>query len=46
MDFELTDRCKEFQERLTAFMDERVHPAEAVYERSSRRPATRTRSPR
>jgi len=31
MDFELTDRCKEFQERLEAFMDERVYPAEAVY---------------
>jgi acyl-CoA dehydrogenase len=32
MDLELTDRCKEFQERLQAFMDERVLPAEAVYE--------------
>ncbi len=31
MDFELTDRCKEFQERLLAFMDERVYPAESVY---------------
>ena len=31
MDFELTDRCKEFQERLLAFMDERVYPAEPVY---------------
>ena len=31
MDFELTDRCKEFQERVQAFMDERVYPAEAVY---------------
>ncbi len=31
MDFELTDRCKEFQERLTAFMDEYVYPAEAVH---------------
>jgi acyl-CoA dehydrogenase len=30
MDFELTDRCKEFQERVQAFMDERVYPAEAV----------------
>jgi acyl-CoA dehydrogenase len=33
MDFELTDRCKDFQERLLAFMDECVYPAEAVYER-------------
>jgi acyl-CoA dehydrogenase len=30
MDFELTDRCKEFQERVQAFMDESVYPAEAV----------------
>src|SRR3954471_16015488 len=28
MDFELTDRCKEFQERLQAFMDERIYPPE------------------
>ncbi len=33
MDFELTDRCRDFQDRLTAFMDERIYPAEAVYER-------------
>ena len=32
MEFELSDRCKEFQERLQAFMDERVYPAEKVYE--------------
>ncbi|HJS92730.1 MAG TPA: acyl-CoA dehydrogenase family protein [Solirubrobacteraceae bacterium] len=31
MDFELSDRCKELRERLLAFMDEHVHPAEAVY---------------
>jgi acyl-CoA dehydrogenase len=30
MDFELSDRCKEFQERVQAFMDERIYPAEAV----------------
>jgi acyl-CoA dehydrogenase len=30
MDFELTDRCVEFQERVRAFMDERVYPAEPV----------------
>jgi acyl-CoA dehydrogenase len=32
MDFELTDRCHDFQERLTAFMEEHIYPAEAVYE--------------
>jgi len=32
MDFELTDRCRDLSERLTAFMDERVYPAESVYE--------------
>ena len=30
--FELTDRAKEYQEKLLAFMDERIYPAEAVYE--------------
>ncbi len=41
MDFELTDRCKEFQERLGEFMEKRVYPAEPVYAdqmRSSRDP--------
>jgi acyl-CoA dehydrogenase len=32
MDFELSDRCKDFRERLLAFMDERVYPAEPLYE--------------
>src|SRR3989442_1026198 len=32
MNFELSDRCRDFQARLTAFMEERVYPAEAVYE--------------
>jgi acyl-CoA dehydrogenase len=32
MEFELSDRCKDFQERLQAFMDERVYPSEDVYE--------------
>ncbi|MGZ4269183.1 MAG: acyl-CoA dehydrogenase family protein [Solirubrobacteraceae bacterium] len=36
MDFELTDRCKDFVERLEAFMDEHVYPAEAVYEQQMR----------
>jgi len=31
MDFEPTDRCKEYRERLLAFMEERVYPAEPVY---------------
>jgi acyl-CoA dehydrogenase len=32
MDFELSDRCQDFQRRLAAFMDQRVHPAESLYE--------------
>jgi acyl-CoA dehydrogenase len=31
MDFEHSDRCKELRERLLAFMDEHVYPAETVY---------------
>ncbi len=31
MDFEASDRSKDLQERLTAFMDEHVYPAESVY---------------
>lgn len=31
MDFELSDRAKEYQERLLSFMDEHIYPAEAVY---------------
>jgi acyl-CoA dehydrogenase len=31
MDFEPSERTVELAERLTAFIDERVHPAEAVY---------------
>jgi acyl-CoA dehydrogenase len=31
MDFELSDRAKDLQERLLAFMDERVYPAEPVW---------------
>jgi acyl-CoA dehydrogenase len=31
VNFELDDRVKEFQERLLAFMDEHVYPAESVY---------------
>ncbi len=31
MDFEPSDRAKDFRDRLQAFLDERVHPAEQVY---------------
>ncbi len=31
MDFELSERAKDYQERLLAFMDEHVYPAEQVY---------------
>ncbi|MBY6366410.1 acyl-CoA dehydrogenase family protein [Rhodococcoides corynebacterioides] len=36
MDFSFTDRCLDYRERLLAFMDERVYPAEAVYEQQIR----------
>jgi acyl-CoA dehydrogenase len=36
MHFEQTARGKDFAERLTAFMDERVYPAESVYEEQLR----------
>jgi acyl-CoA dehydrogenase len=36
MDFEPSPRCSEFKERLSAFMDEHVYPAEEVYERQLR----------
>ncbi len=36
MDFEPSQRCSEFKERLTAFMDEHVYPAEEVYARQMR----------
>jgi acyl-CoA dehydrogenase len=36
MDFELTDRCKDFIERVEAFMDAHVYPAEPVYEAQMR----------
>ncbi len=32
MDFEPSERCREFTERLQAFMEEHVYPAEPVYE--------------
>jgi acyl-CoA dehydrogenase len=36
MDFQPSERCSEFKERLGAFMDESVYPAEEVYERQLR----------
>jgi acyl-CoA dehydrogenase len=36
MNFELTDRCKNYQERVQAFMDDRIYPAEPVYESQMR----------
>ena len=46
MDFQPSERCIEFKERLSTFMDEQVYPAEAVYERQCASPATRTTSRR
>jgi acyl-CoA dehydrogenase len=36
MDFELTQRCKDLQQRVQAFMDEHIYPAEAIYEQQMR----------
>jgi acyl-CoA dehydrogenase len=36
MDFQPSERCTEFKERLSAFMVEHVYPAEEVYERQLR----------
>jgi acyl-CoA dehydrogenase len=36
MDFEPSPRTREFQERLSAFLEERIHPAEAVFEEQLR----------
>ena len=36
MNFEPSPRCAEYKERLSAFMDERIYPAEEVYERQLR----------
>jgi acyl-CoA dehydrogenase len=33
MDFQPSERCQEFKDRLSAFMDQHVYPAEPVYER-------------
>ncbi|MFD4181365.1 acyl-CoA dehydrogenase family protein [Rhodococcus sp. NPDC058514] len=39
MDFAPTERCQEYRDRLLAFMDERIYPAEAVYEQQMRESA-------
>jgi len=36
MDFEPSERCSEFKERLSAFMDAHIYPAEAPYEEQLR----------
>jgi acyl-CoA dehydrogenase len=36
MDFELSERCLDFRERLSAFMDERIYPSEELYEQQLR----------
>ncbi len=36
MNFALTDRCQDYQERLTAFMEDLIYPAEATYEQQMR----------
>jgi acyl-CoA dehydrogenase len=36
MDFQPSERCIEFKERLSAFMDEQIYPAEAIYQRQLR----------
>jgi acyl-CoA dehydrogenase len=36
MDFQLSERASELQERLRAFMDEHIYPAEEAYERQLR----------
>jgi acyl-CoA dehydrogenase len=36
MDFQPSERCQEFKDRLVAFMDQHVYPAETVYERQLR----------
>ena len=43
MDFTLTDRAQALRERLLAFMDEHVYPAEPVYLEQLRAAGTRIR---
>jgi acyl-CoA dehydrogenase len=36
MDFQLSDRCRDFQERLWDFMEERIYPSESIYKEQLR----------
>ncbi|MCE8511180.1 acyl-CoA dehydrogenase family protein [Ruegeria pomeroyi] len=45
MDFAPSAKAKEFQERLAAFMEEHVYPAEAIYHEQHRAAATRWHVP-
>jgi acyl-CoA dehydrogenase len=45
MDFQHSARCLQFKERLSAFMDEHVYPAEPVYERQLREAGSAGGSP-
>jgi acyl-CoA dehydrogenase len=45
MDFTPSQRCSEFKERLTAFMDEHVYPAETVYKSQLSDPGDARRQP-
>ena len=40
MDFELTDRCKDYQGRVQAFMDEHIYPNESTYHEQMGRAGT------
>jgi acyl-CoA dehydrogenase len=46
VDFELTDRCQEFQERVQQFMDEKVYPAEVVYDQQMEKAGDPNHQPR
>jgi acyl-CoA dehydrogenase len=45
VDFELTDRCLEYRERLLDFMEASVYPAEPVYERQLEEAGSRHAQP-
>ena len=45
MDFQPSERCAEFKERLTAFMDEHVHPAEPTYAQQLRESGAHSQPP-
>jgi acyl-CoA dehydrogenase len=45
MDFQPSERCAEFKERLTAFMDEHVYPAESTYAQQLRESGAHSQPP-